>query len=216
MRAGESGDLIEADGFLYRRAGPQSSQNLIVALHGSGADEETMLPLARAILPMARFVAPRGRIDQNGERRWFRKVTPTSFEQDSIRAEAEAFAQFLDGLAAHERFDPASTLFLGYSNGGNLVHSTILLHPGRIRRAAVALHAGAEPRAANRFDGIAGHRARRRRRPDYGPHVARLVALVAAAGRRRRSLNRQGRTYLRVTRTPRRFAIGSPPAIQFD
>ncbi len=183
MRADDVGDLIESDGFLYRRAGPQSSQNLIVALHGSGADEETMLPLARAISPNARIVVPRGRIDQNGERRWFRKLTPTSFGQDSIRAEAEAFARFLDGLAKRERLDPASTLFVGYSNGGNLVHSTMLMHPGGIRRAALlrcmpvlspAPQTDLSGSQVIVLGGDVDH--------TYGPHSARLVALLRRRG----------------------------------
>ena len=110
----------------------------IIALHGSGADETTVIPLARAVDPDATIIAPRGRIDQNGERRWFRKLTPTSFDQQSIREEALAFAGFLDGLRRESVIGSvAQTLVIGYSNGGNLAHSVMLLHPGRIAKLAL-------------------------------------------------------------------------------
>ena len=142
-----------------------------------------MLPLARAILPTARIIAPRGLIDQSGERRWFRKLTPTSFEQESILAEAPFFSRFLDGLAKREQLDEASTLFLGYSNGGNLLHSTMLLHPGRIRRAAllrcmpVLSRAPATDVSGSQLVVLAGDADQ-----TYGPHSSRLVTLLRRRG----------------------------------
>jgi phospholipase/carboxylesterase len=133
------GELIEDAAFIYRHVRSSTHSRLtIVALHGSGTDETTVVPLARAIAPDATIIAPRGRIDQNGERRWFRKLTPTSFDQDDIRREAAAFAGFLDGLRRDRVIGPIeNTLVVGYSNGGNLASSVMLLHPGPIRRLAL-------------------------------------------------------------------------------
>lgn len=131
----QSGEMQTAFGFAYRRAGPADAERALVVLHGSGADEGQVLPLAARIDPAAAIVAVRGRIDQNGERRWFRKYTPTTFDQRSIRAEARAFAAFVDGLGRADALNLGRTVFVGYSNGGNLLHSTMLLHPGRITRA---------------------------------------------------------------------------------
>lgn len=109
----------------------------IVALHGSGADEMAMLPLARLLDPTARIIAPRGRIMQNGERRWYRKTTAIAFDQSSIRFEAEAFAGFLGKLAEDRLIGPSAPIFFGYSNGANLIAATMLLYPGLIRRAVL-------------------------------------------------------------------------------
>lgn len=130
-------EIIADSGFTYRRRGEPDAGRAIVALHGSGADETSMLPLAAAIDPQALVIAPRGRVDQNGERRWFLKHTPTDFDQRSIRTESKAFAGFLAELYEHNELDPQRTVFLGYSNGASLVHSTMLLHPGLIMRAVL-------------------------------------------------------------------------------
>lgn len=128
------GDLA----FFYRIWRPQrtGAQSLIL-LHGSGVDETTMGPLGTDIAPDATRIAVRGRIPQEDGWRWFTRITPTTFGQQSIIDEAAAFADFIGELAAVHSIELTSAAFLGYSNGANLVSSVMLLHPGLIRRAAL-------------------------------------------------------------------------------
>lgn len=124
--------------FCYRVYRPSGDDgDTLVLLHGSGVDETILVPLAREIAPTATLFAIRGRIVQDGGLRWFTRITPTEFDQASIRAEADAFAQFLRELSAGHAFETARAVFLGYSNGANLASSVMLLHPGLIRRAAL-------------------------------------------------------------------------------
>lgn len=124
--------------FCYRMYGPErATKRVLVLLHGSGVDETVLVPLARAISPKARVLAVRGRVMQDGSRRWFTRTTPTTFDQKSIVREARAFARFLPEVARQEGFDLRTAVFLGYSNGANLVSSIMLIHPGLIRSAAL-------------------------------------------------------------------------------
>jgi phospholipase/carboxylesterase len=124
--------------FAYRLLRPAGEPDgAFVLLHGSATDETTLIPLAREIAPQALLLAVRGRIMQDGERRWFRRVTPTSFDQDSIRAEAGAFAEFIPEVAARHGLELSQTVCLGYSNGANLISSVMLLQPGLINRAVL-------------------------------------------------------------------------------
>jgi phospholipase/carboxylesterase len=171
----------EIDGFVYRTVGRGSLT--IIALHGAGADELTMLPLAAMIDPHARVFSIRGRVDQNGERRWFRKITPTSFDQDSIREEVSAFAGLLAQLERREGIDRRRALYLGYSNGGNLAHSTMLLHPGLITRTAL-LRTMPVLRPAPQVD-LAGAKTlvvRGAEDATYGPFAPKLVGLLRRRG----------------------------------
>ena len=82
--------------FSYRLYRPQDADGeALVLLHGSGVDETTLVPLAAEIAPRAMLIAVRGRIAQDGGMRWFARITPTRFEQQSIRTEADAFAGFI-------------------------------------------------------------------------------------------------------------------------
>jgi len=179
------GELIDDAAFLYRHVRPSPKSKLaIVALHGSGTDETTVIPLARAIAPDAAIIAPRGRIDQNGERRWFRKLTPTSFDQDDIRHEASAFADFLDGLRRDGRIGAVeNTLVIGYSNGGNLASSVMLLHPGRIRRLVLLRCMPVLHRAP--MTDLSGSKAlvvAGRQDQTYGPYARNLAGLLRRRG----------------------------------
>ena len=84
---------------LIASIGPRMrTDETLVLLHGSGVDETTLVPLAREIAPRAILIAVRGRIAQDGGMRWFTRITPTRFEQQSIRTEAAAFAGFIGAL----------------------------------------------------------------------------------------------------------------------
>ena len=134
----ENGALQRGLSFAYRVYRPHdASDETLVLLHGSGVDETTLVPLAREIAPRATLVAVRGRIPQDDGLRWFARITPTRFEQHSIRTEADAFASFIPALAKQHSLDLLRTTFLGYSNGANLVSSVMLLHPGLIERAVL-------------------------------------------------------------------------------
>ena len=135
---GENNELHEKSGFSYRMARPSAaSEEVVILLHGSGVDETTMLPPGRSIAPQATLLAVRGRIRQEDGWRWFERITPTSFGQESIRAETAAFASFMEKLSKAEGIDTTRALYVGYSNGANLLSSLMLLHPGLAERAAL-------------------------------------------------------------------------------
>ncbi|RWC02252.1 MAG: alpha/beta hydrolase [Mesorhizobium sp.] len=134
----EDGFLRRDLPFFYRLYRPvNASGECLFLLHGSGADETTLVALARQIAPHAVLVTVRGRIAQEDGFRWFARITPTRFEQESIRTETDAFAGFITAAAKRHGLDLARTIFLGYSNGANLVSSVMLLHSGHIERAAL-------------------------------------------------------------------------------
>lgn len=115
----------------------QASGDTFVLLHGSGGNEKALLPLAAKIAPHSVLIGLRGRVLQDGKQRWYRRITPTSFDQADIRTEAGALVEYLNGCVARGELDLARTTFVGYSNGANLIAAVSLLHPGLVRRAVL-------------------------------------------------------------------------------
>ncbi|MGN6583073.1 MAG: alpha/beta hydrolase [Rhizobiaceae bacterium] len=181
--AEQDGSLKTGLSFTYRvhRGSPEGGT--FIMLHGSGVDETTLVPLARQVSAEATLIAVRGRIVQDESRRWFTRITPTRFDQKSIRAEAAAFAVFVREAAAAEGFDAKDAVFLGYSNGANLVSSLMLLHPGIVHRAVLLRSMPVLDNAPpTRLDGseilvIAGAKDE-----TYGPYSPALTALLAEHG----------------------------------
>lgn len=109
----------------------------LVLLHGTGGNEADLMPIARRIAPHATLLGVRGRATEEGTNRWFRRIGATTFDQPDIRREAEAFAAFVEGAVTGYGLDADRLVFLGYSNGANILAAVIQLHPGVVRRAVL-------------------------------------------------------------------------------
>lgn len=179
-----SGDLVYAKGFVHRLYKPENAgSRVFVLLHGSGGNETTLVDIARRIDPTATLVGIRGRLVQNGVTRWYRRVTPTEFDQADVRAEASAVVDFLKGLADENGFDAANVTFLGYSNGANLIAALSVLHPGVVRKAVllrampVLADAPTADLSRTRFLTISGENDKL-----YFPYASKLASLLSDRG----------------------------------
>lgn len=122
--------------YLLRRPATPSSTT-IVLMHGSGGDETSLMALAEKIAPDANLLGVRGRVKQAGINRWYRRLTPTTFDQQDITAEAKAFVASLSEVASSYGLDLNRAVFLGYSNGANMVGAISLLYPSLVHRAVL-------------------------------------------------------------------------------
>jgi phospholipase/carboxylesterase len=121
--------------FIHRFHTPaEPDGSLIILLHGSGGNEANLMPFAAGLAPRATLLGVRGRSTEEGTLRWFRRLTGGGFDQDDIRFEAAAFADFVEELVAGYRFSPEKLVFIGYSNGANFLAAAMMLHPPLARR----------------------------------------------------------------------------------
>ena len=107
---------------------PGKDSNLsVLLLHGTGGDENDLLPIGRAVAPGAALLSPRGSVLEGGAPRFFRRLAPGVFDEADIRVRAKELADFVAG------FHLPKVLALGYSNGANIAAALMLLHPGVIQ-----------------------------------------------------------------------------------
>jgi phospholipase/carboxylesterase len=99
----------------------------LLLLHGTGGDENDLLPLGRMIAPNATMVSPRGKVLENGMPRFFRRLADGVFDEDDVRLRANELADFIAAARAHYRLP--SPIALGYSNGANTAAAILLLRP---------------------------------------------------------------------------------------
>ena len=73
----------------------------ILLLHGTGGDENDLLPLGQTIAPGAALLSPRGKVLEGGMPRFFRRLAEGVFDEEDVRRRANELADFV--LDARER-----------------------------------------------------------------------------------------------------------------
>jgi phospholipase/carboxylesterase len=120
--------------------GEGGTTTTLVLLHGTGGDEHDLLPLGRALHQSAALLSLRGRVLEGSMPRFFRRFAEGRFDLDDVRVRAGELAAFLDEAATVYRLERDQMVAVGYSNGANIAHATMLLHPRALAGAAL-LHA---------------------------------------------------------------------------
>jgi predicted esterase len=112
--------------FTYRFT-PGTSDRTLLLLHGTGGNENDLLPLGRAIDPDAFLLSPRGKVLENGAPRFFRRLAEGVFDEEDVLARAGELANFVSVAARKHGFDQNRLIAIGYSNGANIASAMMLL-----------------------------------------------------------------------------------------
>ena len=76
---------METTGFIHRFEKGRPDERPLLLLHGTGGDENDLIPLARMIAPTASLLSPRGKVLENGMPRFFRRLAEGVFDEDDVR-----------------------------------------------------------------------------------------------------------------------------------
>jgi phospholipase/carboxylesterase len=111
---------------------------LLFLLHGTGGNEQQLVPFGRELLPDAAIVSPRGDVSEFGAARFFRRTGEGVYDLDDLAVRTAKMAEFV--RAHRDAAKPSAVIGLGYSNGANILASvqfaeptlfdaTVLMHP---------------------------------------------------------------------------------------
>src|ERR1700704_1420479 len=117
-----------------------SLSRTLLLLHGTGGDENDMIPLGRDLDPTAALLSPRGQVLENGMPRFFRRLAEGVFDEEDVIRRAHELADFVGVAAARYAFDAKGVLAVGYSNGANIAAAILLLRP-EVLSAAILFRA---------------------------------------------------------------------------
>jgi predicted esterase len=102
----------------------------LLLLHGTGGNEDDLLPLGRELDPNARLLSPRGKILEGGRiPRFFRRLAEGVFDIEDLEFRTHELAGFVEKASRIYEFDPRKVIAVGYSNGANIAASMLLLKP---------------------------------------------------------------------------------------
>lgn len=115
---------------------PGSSVTLLL-LHGTGGNEQEMIPLGRELLPGAALLSVRGKVLENGMPRFFRRFAEGVFDVEDLKHRADELAGFIGAARDQYGLKNQKLVAAGYSNGANIAAGLILLHPHQLSAAVL-------------------------------------------------------------------------------
>jgi len=177
---------VSADlGFAHRfLPGEDDSGATLLLLHGTGGNEEDLIPLGQELSPGAAILSPRGKVLEFGAPRFFRRLAEGVFDLEDLVFRTHELAEFVAAASEEYGFDNRKLVAAGYSNGANIAGSLILLHPGLLR-AAVLFRAMVpfEPEVTPDLSGMPVFMASGRRDQMIPPdNSQRLADILGGAG----------------------------------
>ncbi|WP_428032651.1 alpha/beta hydrolase [Ancylobacter sp.] len=110
----------------------------LLLLHGTGGDENDLIPLGDMIAPGAALLSPRGKVLEGGMPRFFRRLREGVFDEDDVRARAAELAAFI--AEARAAYGLAAPIAVGFSNGANIAAALLLTQP-KVLAGAILIRA---------------------------------------------------------------------------
>lgn len=130
----------------------RADKPLLLLLHGTGGDENSLLALAEIIDKDASVLSVRGNVVENGMPRFFRRLAEGIFDMDDLRERTEELHDFLNDAARKYGFHREQIIAVGYSNGANIAANLLFNYNNSL--AGAILH---HPMVPNREAKLSAH-----------------------------------------------------------
>ena len=178
--------MADSVSFAHRFVAPRAEYSpVLILLHGTGGNEDDLLPLGQVLGPGAALLSPRGKVLENGMPRFFRRLAEGVFDVEDLQRRTHELADWLEEAVRTYGVEGRARIVVGYSNGANIAASLLLLRPGVLQAAVlfrpmVPLEPEVLPDMAStrvfigaaRFDGIV--------RPEETERLAHLLERAGA------------------------------------
>lgn len=114
--------------YIYK-ASANADAYTILLLHGTGGNENDLLPLAANFGTGYNILSVRGNVSENGMPRFFKRLGMGVFDEQDLDFRTDELVAFVKAAAVQEGFDSTKVIALGYSNGANIAGAALIKYP---------------------------------------------------------------------------------------
>ena len=175
----------ESLGFVHRFVPAETPEApTLLLLHGTGGNENDLLPVGGMLAERAALLSPRGKVLEHGMPRFFRRLAEGVFDHEDLMRRTHELAGFVERAVDEYDIDQRRLFAVGFSNGANIAASLLLAYP-RLLAGAVLLRAMVpfEPDSAPDLSGIPVYLAAGRSDQMVPPeNTERLAQVLREAG----------------------------------
>ena len=181
----DRGSTESLSGYAYRfLPGSRVEGPVLLLLHGTGGDENDLLPLGGILSPGSPLLSPRGNVLENHMPRFFRRHAEGVFDVPDLERRTHQLAAFIARAREAHGLRDRPILAAGFSNGANIAASMLLLSPESLSgailfRPMVPFEPQALPALAGKPVFLSAGRADPVAPPE---HAEKLAALLRSAG----------------------------------
>lgn len=118
--------------YIYKEG--KSDHPVLILLHGTGADENNLLPVAEALDTEATVVSIRGNVSENGMNRYFKRHGEGSYDVEDLMKRGKELYAFIEDLSKEHDFALEDAVYFGFSNGSNIAINMLLLEDAKINK----------------------------------------------------------------------------------
>jgi phospholipase/carboxylesterase len=123
-------------GFIHRFIpATQPGRPALLLLHGTGGDENDLVPLGAQLSPGSALLSPRGKVTENGMPRFFRRLAEGVFDLADLKVRTAELADFI--AAARKAYGIEAPVAVGFSNGANIAAALLLTRPEALSGAVL-------------------------------------------------------------------------------
>ncbi len=157
----------------------------LLLLHGTGGDENDLLPIGRMLAAQAALLSPRGKVLEYGMPRFFRRLAEGVFDHEDLVNRTRELGEFIERAVDEYGIDRRRLFAAGLSNGANIAASLLLTYP-RLLAGAILLRAMVpfEPERTPDLSGtpvyLGAGRSDQMVPPENTEHLARLLREAGA------------------------------------
>ncbi len=111
----------------------------LLMLHGTGGNENDLLPVAKQIDSDANVLSVRGNVLEYGMPRFYKRKTIDIFDTESLIDETHNLCDFVRNASETYHFNCKKVVAIGYASGANIAIS-VLFHYEQAFHKAILLH----------------------------------------------------------------------------
>jgi len=122
--------------YIYKASGQPGAYTLLL-LHGTGGDENDLVPLAANFGDTLNLLSVRGNVSENGMPRFFKRLGMGVFDEQDLDFRTDELVAFVKAAAVEKGFDSTKVIALGYSNGANIAGAALVKYPSFLAGAVL-------------------------------------------------------------------------------
>lgn len=110
--------------YLYQEGTPNGKK--FILLHGTGGDETSLLELAKFLDADSTILSFRGKIEEEGMNRFFKRNGLNQFDFESLEKETDNLQAVIKDISEEKNIPLEDWVLVGYSNGANIAAHLLL------------------------------------------------------------------------------------------